>query len=362
MNAWMLAAVMAVPGAALAATTSGKLTKVQGEVFIKIQGADEGKGTAGAVLAAGTQVRTGPAGNAEVTFDDGSLLRVQPGTSFVLSPSKRQGSKKSSVLLFFGRVWSKVTSHAGETSYEVSTPNAVCGVRGTEFTTSVADDGSVRMEVSEGKVEVESDGQSEVAGAGQQVEADERGVEDTEAAAGEGAEKAWRAEKRERLRTQGEGIVQSLKSKVMAKKERLEKLRAQQQEIEGKRKRAEERARAGDEDALNEIRGYNKELARIADEIADLGDEAQAQLGLVDHFADLAGDPRFKMVNRKTMEAEAASLRRVKATLDKLVADGTDLSIEGMDKMLDDMSKGKGSLKEKKGSSTQDLFGDDTMR
>ena len=37
------------------------------------------------------------------------------------------------------------------------------------------------------------------------------------------------------------------------------------------------------------------------------------------------------------LEAEAASLRRVKASLDKLVAEGTDISIEAMDDLLKGM-------------------------
>ncbi len=357
-----LALVITLCGAvALAGGTSGKLVKVTGEVFVKPAGGTEAKGAAGQSLASGTQLRTGAGGTAEVVFEDGSVLRMQPGTSLVLSSSKRQNSKKSSVLLFFGKVWSKVTAATtGDTNYEVSTANAVCGVRGTEFTTAVADDGSVRMQVTEGKVAVDGEGQEQLASPGQQVDATERGVEATEpTTAGQMAEDAWRAQGKERLRTQGEGIVKAMKGKVMSRKAQLEKLRAEQQDVERKRKSAEERARSGDGAAVAEIRSYNQRLAELADQIADLGDEAQAQLGLVDHFADLAGDPRFAMVGRKNIEAEAASLRRIKADLDKLVAEGTDLSIEAMNKMLDDMSKGKPTIKDKSGSSAKDLFGND---
>jgi len=46
----------------------------------------------------------------------------------------------------------------------------------------------------------------------------------------------------------------------------------------------------------------------------------------------------------------------VKKTLDKLVSEGTDISIEAMDKMLDDMGKGEGGLRDDD-SAADDLFG-----
>src|SRR5689334_19727352 len=100
---------MSVANVAFAAATQGKLTKAQGQVFVKPSGGQESGAAVGSVLNAGTQIRTGTDGTAEVQFEDGSLLRVTPSTSLVLSPAKRQQAKKSSVLLFFGKVWSKIT-------------------------------------------------------------------------------------------------------------------------------------------------------------------------------------------------------------------------------------------------------------
>ena len=100
-------------------------------------------------------------------------------------------------------------------------------------------------------------------------------------------------------------------------------------------------------------------VTAIADEIADLGDAAGCQFGLVDHFGDLATDPRFQMIDGKYVEAEAASMRRIKAMFDQMIEEGTDISLEAMEKMLDEMSDGqRGSLKFEKGSSKDDLFGD----
>lgn len=353
-----------LPGVA-AAQSGGKITSASGAVHVLPNGGSERLGRSGDAVEAGARVRTGPDGQAEIVLDDGSRLQLRPNTSVMLSGHKRQAKQKSSVVLFFGRVWSKVTrSSSGETNYEVSTPNAVAGVRGTEFETAVGEDGSVRVRVSEGKVAVGSDAaedEEEVA-ANQEVHADESGVDDSQAAAGEAGWEQWSESKRERVRTKGADIVSVMKNKLLSRKQKLERLRARQQEIEKQRKGAEKRLRSGDSKAADAIRGYNSELALIADAIADLGDAAHSQFGYVDHLAELAADPRFKMVNAKMLAAEAGTFRRLREQFDKMVKEGTDISIEAMDEMLDDMSGGKrGSLKDKKGSSVDDMFGGDDM-
>ncbi len=357
----LLAAVALGGGSAYGADgTHGRLAKISGDVWVRTPGANEAKAVLGADLPSGSRLRTGKEGMAEVHFDDGSMLKLQPSSSILLSPAKRQ-QKKSSVLLFFGRLWNKVApSKTGKTSYEVATANAVCGVRGTEFEASVGDDGSMRMQVTEGHVAVDGEGKEQLAGPGQQVEADDGGVGATAPNSDQGYDR-WAKGKRQRLKQNGGQLVQSLKSKIMSRKDKLERLRSQQKQLEEQRKGAEARARMGEKGALDEIRKINQELATIADQIADIGDEAYAQFGLVDHVAELAADPRFAMVGRKTIAAEAASLQRVRSSLDKLVAEGTDISAEAMDKMLDDMSHGKGSLKEKKGSTTDELFDGDEL-
>ena len=101
-------------------------------------------------------------------------------------------------------------------------------------------------------------------------------------------------------------------------------------------------------------------LVRIADEIADLGDAAGSQFGMVDHFAELASDPRFQMIDGKYVAAEAERMQRIKDMFDEMIAEGTDISMEAMEKMLQEMSDGqRGSLKFPKGSSAEDLWGND---
>jgi ferric-dicitrate binding protein FerR (iron transport regulator) len=348
-------------GLASAQLTGGRLAAVSGNVWVTAPGDDETRARVGEHLEPGTKIRTGPNGQAEVSFEDGSILIVQSNSSMVLSGIKRQQKKKTSILIFFGRIWNKVSRKLGErVSYEVNTPIVVAGVRGTEFETAVGEDGSVRILVNSGIVNVSDDRRADTVGAGEEVEADVDGVGQVTDAEERPDWEQWRNQKRDRVRQQGRDIIDKFKHRILSRKEKLEELRQRQQEIETLRKDAVERARSGDSEAIEEIRRYNQQLVAIADEIADLGDAAGSQFGLVDHFADLASDPKFQMIDGKYVEAEAASMRRIKAMFDKMIAEGTDISMEAMEKMLREMSEGqRGSLKFKKGSSAEDLWGQD---
>jgi len=356
-----LMAVLLFAGPAVADGTGGRLVEVNGKVWIQAPEADKTIARAGISLAPGTKILTGPDGKAEISLEDGSIIVVQQNSSMVLSGIKRQKKKKTSILIFFGRIWNKVsTAVGGRAGYEVNTPIVVCGVRGTEFETAVADDGSVRVRVDEGTVNVTGDGKDKTVNKDQEIDADTEGMGKIRSAKEKADWEKWQNEKRERLKTNGRSIMDNVKSRIMVRKEKLEVLRARQKDIEEKRKLALKRAQEGDQGAIEEIRRYNEELVAIADEIADLGDAAGCQFGLVDHFADLATDPRFQMIDGKYVEAEAASMLRIKAMFDKMIKEGTDISMEAMEKMLDEMSDGqRGSLKFEKGSSKEDLFGNE---
>ena len=355
-----LMALMLFAGSALADGTGGHLIEVNGKVWIQAPEADKKIARAGITLAPGTKILTGLDGKAEISLQDGSIIVVQQNSSMVLSGIKRQKKKKTSILIFFGRIWNKVSrAVGGRAGYEVNTPIVVCGVRGTEFETAVADDGSVRVKVSEGTVSVQGDGKDKTIKKDQELDADTDGVGKIRTTKEKADWEMWQNQKRERLKTQGRSIMDNVKSRIMVRKERLEALRARQKDIEKKRELAIKRAKEGDQGAIDEIRRYNEELLAIADDIADLGDAAGCQFGLVDHFGDMATDPRFQMIDGKYVEAEAASMRRIKAMFDKMIEEGTDISLEAMEKMLDEMSDGqRGSLKFQKGSSKEDLFGD----
>lgn len=348
-------ALLLVAGTA-AAQTSGKITQVSGEAFTKSGEAAEVPAKLGQAVPGGTIVRTGADGAAEVTLEDGSVLRVRASSRVQLSAAPRP-EKKSSVVLFFGRVWSKVVrSSSGESNYEVNTPSAVAGVRGTEFETAVADNGKARVRVSEGKVAVSADHDADgpTVGKGQAADAAADGVEAPKAAQDDSSWKSWDSDGTAGAKKSGSGIAKDLHTKLDAKNAKLKELTAQLQKLVAQRDAAAREAEM-DDSAASKVKSLDAEIKKVASKIADISDSSASQFGYVDHLADLANDPRFGMIDRKTLLAEAATLRKLKADFDRTEKEGRDISQKSMNQMMKDMKGGKPTIKDKPGS-TQDLF------
>lgn len=116
----------------------GRIVDVSGEAWVDVgptagpQPAQEGN-----VLAVGSQIRTGDAGYVTVRLADGSLLRVQASTQTVLERSLHYapaGFYSSKLQLLRGRIEAMVEHlTGGEPRFQVQTPQALLGVRGTEF-------------------------------------------------------------------------------------------------------------------------------------------------------------------------------------------------------------------------------------
>ena len=336
----------------------GHLTAVQGSVFLELPGKSEGAAHMGDIVPAGTRVRTAAQSIAQVTFADGSVLRLDAGSQVQLSPSKRLSAKKS-VMLFFGQLWNKVAHSDANHAYEVKTPNAVCGVRGTEFVAHVADDGSLRVGVDQGRVVVSHESDAQAVDSGQQADADDQGVAAAKSHDDAAQWQAWSQQKGQRFKANSAQIVGRVRDLILARRDEVQALREQEKVLETQKKGLLERHDAAVDDELARL---NRELFRVSELIADLGDRAGSQFGLVDHFADLARDPRFAGIDRKTLEAEAKSLRHVKAMFDKMVQEGTDLSMQGTDQIIKDMHDGKGDTLKDKPGSAKDLFDGDEPR
>ena len=74
----------------------------------------------------GDTVSAGPDGQGKILFSDESLLQISPNSRVAINTIISPVEKKNSVLLFFGRVWSKVSRTAFKRkTFEVQTPTAV---------------------------------------------------------------------------------------------------------------------------------------------------------------------------------------------------------------------------------------------
>ena len=106
------------------------------------------------VLQAGDTVRTGKHSRVTLQLGERIEVRLDSNSMFeVQVPETGQSSR--SLALLVGSLLARVT-HTGEgTPFQVYGGNAIAGVRGTEFTVAVADDGAFLTSVTRGRVEVE---------------------------------------------------------------------------------------------------------------------------------------------------------------------------------------------------------------
>jgi hypothetical protein len=107
---------------------TGMLTVVHGAVLINHEGDGVVSARDGDVLAAGDTIRTGAGGSAEITYFDGSSLRLEPDAEIVVTSLRTIDGGPAQAL---GRAWHVVTQLiSGSSRYEVRGPSSTASVRG----------------------------------------------------------------------------------------------------------------------------------------------------------------------------------------------------------------------------------------
>lgn len=172
-----------IPLALMKSTPSpGAVLAVVGPAKVKPAPRDPAKPLqVGEPIPPGAEIETGAGGYVTVQLADGSVLKVQSGTTAKLEHSNHYesgGFFASRLRLLKGRLEALVAHlTGGEPRFEVKTPQALLGVRGTEFRIAVDDtqpvtrsevlDGTVAVAASEGK---RQQAQRVAAGYGTQVD------------------------------------------------------------------------------------------------------------------------------------------------------------------------------------------------
>ncbi|MDP1717023.1 MAG: FecR domain-containing protein [Burkholderiales bacterium] len=112
----------------------------------------------GAEVAVGDTIVTGGNGRAQVRFTDGAFSSFQPETRFRVDQYQYEGRTDGSEKGFFSllkgalRTVTGAIGHVNKKSYQVATPTATIGIRGTEY---LAREGnSLSVSVGEGQIEV----------------------------------------------------------------------------------------------------------------------------------------------------------------------------------------------------------------
>ena len=119
-----------------------------------------------AQVAAGDVIKTDARGGLLLTWLDGTRMRVGPASQLTVLKCQINTASNAETTLFkldLGRVWIrvlKVLSH--KSKFEVLTPTATAGVRGTVFSVAVTPQGQTLVSVKEGAVALDADGKQEL--------------------------------------------------------------------------------------------------------------------------------------------------------------------------------------------------------
>jgi hypothetical protein len=136
----ILSAILVFHGWRLAYAQEAELTSLSGDVQVFLKEAnDYAPAQEGMSLEAGDKIKTGANSFAELSFNDvnTNIVRMENDTSMEI---KFSGDEK--LEMAEGEVFSSVGSLPSGSAFEIRTPTAVSGARGTDWTTKVTAEGT----------------------------------------------------------------------------------------------------------------------------------------------------------------------------------------------------------------------------
>lgn len=150
------------------------VSEVRGLVRIRPQGENAFVPLGGAShVRAGDVLQTAENSGLTLNWVDGSRIRVGPGTTMTVLACQFNQARRSDHYLFrldLGQLWVRVLKSLSEQSkFEIQTPTATAGVRGTVFSVAVRPDGATQVAVYRGTVNVGSDAERVAVDASQTV-------------------------------------------------------------------------------------------------------------------------------------------------------------------------------------------------
>ena len=160
-SSFSVIALLALSARILWAQEVGTIASLEGQAEISRDGSWQVT-SVGASIHERDELRTGTPGRVRIVFQDDSVVTVSDNSHLVIDEQvfdAKRGVARSLLELLRGRLSSLVGEyyHGSGNNYEVRTPTAVCGVRGTEFVITYDADADVTEVVGlSGKVEVHS--------------------------------------------------------------------------------------------------------------------------------------------------------------------------------------------------------------
>ena len=245
------------------------------------------------------------------------------------------------VVLFFGRIWSKVSRASGkDDAFSVTSANAVAGVRGTEFEVGVADDGSARVIVQEGAVAVASDQSTDTTeiNAGFEIESNTEGrLRSKKANPKDPDWDGWFSARARKLEKQGLEVAKDLDGRLNRRKAKLERLVREQKQLRKDIESLEQKKRMG-APVDQALRTKLARLEGVTARLVDMRARLRAQFGIFERWGRIARRGTIK--NADQMAKMSENIRKIAADFADMIEEGTDLSEEGMHEMMEDMEKG----------------------
>jgi hypothetical protein len=151
----------------------GKIERMKGEVLVKRSDGLEVRGEIGMDLYPGDQITTWKSAEVHFVLPPGRQFRLGPEAQVSIDElSSSEGEDQHPVMrLVLGYLWSKIEKLRGRKAvFDLYTPTAVLGVRGTEFETVVALDAATLVAVDDGRVAFNADGETVIVEQGKMSE------------------------------------------------------------------------------------------------------------------------------------------------------------------------------------------------
>lgn len=299
----------------------------------------------------GDHIRTWENSRVTITLVDRSSLEIHSNTHIALNTIVSPIEKKNSVLLFFGRILNKVRKTIVQMKgYEVQTPTAVLGVRGTEFEIASYEDGTMIVRVDSGKVTVDSetDRRTLCSNQGTQLSFDARKivVESDFRPEWERAEKDARKNLFADGKKYGGFVYTEIHKRTDYLKSLVDKVNTLTAEKERYVSKAKEAGKRGDEigyeSSMSEAKKISREMLELNKRIAFNGRRLECDFGLFSHYGYLAKHPELskKFQGKEFILKQLDNIEMIHAEFNAMIEEGMRLSMKDMEDLMDEM-KGK---------------------
>jgi hypothetical protein len=137
----------------------GSVTFIEGQCQVKSGDGEYGTAVLDQAVHSSDTVKTLKDSGAEITLLDGNVMKITEDTEVTLDTWQVREESRTNIGLLFGSVKLFVKRFSKDKDeFTVATATVTAGVRGTEFDVSLREDGEVLINVEEGSIETEYDG------------------------------------------------------------------------------------------------------------------------------------------------------------------------------------------------------------